>query len=83
MCLASVGEGYDDGRFGTWAFGLSLIWNVIAFPFYLASEVLFSINDGNAIPMHFTVTAILGFSVIGAAELLWQRRKSRRPGATK
>ena len=77
--LASLGAGYDDRGLGTVAFLFSLLWAVLAFPFHLASEYLFEINDSRAMAGHWLRAFALGWAFLICLEVVWQWRVRSRP----
>ncbi len=74
------GSGYDDNGLGTVVFVLSVIWSFFAFPFYLASELLFLLNGGHGAPWHSVVAALIGlsFCLIADTVLIIYRKKYSR-----
>jgi hypothetical protein len=77
--LERVGGGYDDGGIGGVAFLLSLLWAVLAFPFHLSSELLFSLNGGRGIPAHMFLASAMGVAICLLAEFglhKWRRARS-------
>ena len=76
--FARAGNGYDDGGIGGVAFLLSLLWSVLAFPFYLSSELLFSLNGGKEMPGHMFIALAIGTTLCVLAEIgLHRWRRSR------
>lgn len=71
--LESLGSGYDDSSVGTFAILLGFVWNVVAFPYYCASEMLFSFNDGRAVRGHDFIVAVIGLSAFALGEWGYQR----------
>jgi hypothetical protein len=73
--LWSYGHGYDDSGLGSVAFVLLLMWNFLAFPFYLVSEGLSALNNEKIIPGHELITALVVLIVLGVVDYLrWRRR---------
>lgn len=80
--LGSLGAGYDDGGVGTVAFLLSVLWNVVAFPFYILSEGLFSLNNGVRMPGHWFVVTAMGFVICILGELVVRFVRQRNSRAS-
>lgn len=68
--MSRLGGGYDDGGIGSLAFGLGLIWNFVAFPYYLAHEALFALNSGQGFQGQEAITILAGLLFFGAAEVI-------------
>ncbi|QNP40213.1 hypothetical protein [Lysobacter solisilvae (ex Woo and Kim 2020)] len=79
--LERAGSGYDDGGIGGVAFLLSMLWSVIAFPFYLSSELLFSLNDGKGVPGHMFIALAAGTTLCMLAEIGLHKWRRWRSGA--
>ena len=67
--LETTGDGYDDGGIGGLGFLLSMLWNVLAFPFYLSSELLFSLNGGRGVPGYMLIASVMGIILCMLAEI--------------
>lgn len=76
--LERAGGQYDDGGLGTVMFVLSMLWNVLAFPFYFSWELLFSLNGGRVMPRHMFIALAIGTTLCVLAEIGVRRwRRSR------
>jgi hypothetical protein len=76
--LERLGGGYDDGGLGGLGFLLSMLWEILAFPFHLPSELLFSLNGGRAVAGHTLIGLVIGALLCVLAELgLHRWRRSR------
>jgi len=76
-----AGNGYDDGGMGGIAFLLSMVWSVLAFPFYVSSELLFSLNDGRGVPGHMFIALAIGTMLCVLAEIGLHKWRCSRSGA--
>jgi hypothetical protein len=79
--LERLGSGYDDGGLGGVAFLLSMLWAVLAFPFHLSSELLFSLNGGRGVPGHMFIALAIGTALCILAELGLHRWRPSRGAA--
>jgi len=70
--LSSFGHGYDDRGIGTAAFLASLVWNVIAFPFWFTREALCSLNGGHAGVVSISIVVVL----LLVLDCLWRHYSS-------
>ena len=79
--LETAGGGHDDGGIGGVAFLLSMLWNVLAFPFYLSSELLFSLNGGRDTPGHMFIASAMGGTLCVVAEMSLHKWRRVQRGA--
>ena len=76
--LERDGNGYDDSGIGGVAFLLSMLWAVLAFPFYMSSELLFSLNGDRSVAGHMFIAVAIGTMLCVLAEIgLHRWRRSR------
>ena len=71
---------YDDGELGTFLFGISLILDIIAFPYAMWRELLFALNDGRSFAGLAALQFSLGLATFALldAGLAWHRRRRSR-----
>lgn len=74
--LSSFGQGYDDRGIGTFLFLVSLVWNIVAFPFWFATEALFSLNEGHAVPGHGILSIAIVMPLLLILDFVWRRYSS-------
>ena len=60
LSLIGKGSEYDDGGLGTAIFLFGLIMAILAFPYHIANECLFSLNEGVYFDAMAYLTPIIG-----------------------
>ena len=76
--ISLIGYGYNDGSVGSITFVLRILWSFLAFPFYLSSELLFSLNGGAAVSHHLLISSAMGVAFCAVCETVLHFVRSRR-----